>query len=86
MNKNQKGWLDNKFNYEPAFSNKVYDIINNYFVINKNALYNRLYNKDVMKGFVKSLFKDFAKLGWISTTSPIDKKLIINDKPYVINN
>lgn len=86
MNKNQKGWLDNKFNYEPAFSNKVYDIINNYFVINKNALYNRLYNKDVMKEFVKSLFKDFAKLGWISTTSPIDKKLIINDKPYVINN
>ncbi len=83
MNKKQKGWLEDKFKYEPTFTNSVADIINHYFVVNKN-LYNRFYTKDLMTSLVSLMFKDFAKLGWISTTPPSNRKLIINDKPYVI--
>jgi hypothetical protein len=84
MNKKQKGWLEDKLKYEPTFTNNVADIINDYFVLNKN-LYNRFYTKALMTMLISSMFKNFAKLGWISTIPPSDKKMIINDKPYVIS-
>ena len=71
--------INNNINF-----NNSYDIFNNYFVVNKKT-YNTLYNKELMNKFSSSLFKDFTKFGWISTTPPSDKKMIINDKPYVIS-
>ena len=71
--------------YNPKFNNSVKILLSNYMPINSNVLYNLSYSREGMKLMVSSLFKDFAKLGWISTTPPSDKKLIINDKPYVIS-
>jgi len=72
--------------YNPEFNNNVKSLLSNYMSINNTkVLYNLSYSREGMKLMVSSLFKDFAKLGWISTTPPSDKKLIINDKPYVIS-
>ncbi len=71
--------------YNPKFNNNVKFLLSNYMSINSDVLYNLGYSREGMKLMVSSIFKDFAKLGWISTTPPSDRKLIINDKPYVIS-
>ena len=84
LSKKHKGWLTFK-DYDDNFSKTVLDIITYHKDTNKKALYNQMYSPEGMKLFASSLFKDFAKYGFISTKPPTDKKLIINDKPYIID-